>query len=343
MSERDQHIDRLIARYIAGECSEAEQQELTTWIEQNETNRKYFEGIRFVDHQVAGSHPIISVDVDRAWNNLHHRMNSSLNPVVVQPSGRKLILPVWVRIAAMLVLISGLALLVYRQTNRPAEIQMVAEAPAGQILQHIMPDSSVITLNHNSRLACASDYGKTERRVILQGEAFFSVKHDTGKPFVVESGETFIRVTGTSFNIRGEESDSLIEVIVKTGSVVFFTSANEGVTLIAGETGVYNKHSKKFSKLATGDQNHDAYATRMFVFYNTTLTEVIRQLCRVYDVNIVLANPEIGSCLITVSFEDEPIETVLSIITETLNLKFALVDQNYTIDGEGCVSRSKQL
>jgi ferric-dicitrate binding protein FerR (iron transport regulator) len=240
----------------------------------------------------------------------------------------------------MVAMVSGLALLLYQQWGKtsPDNWEMVASIPSDSITQYTLADQSTIILNRNSKLAYASDFGKADRRVKLSGEAFFKVQPDTAKPFIVETGETYIRVTGTSFNIKGEEADSLVEVYVKTGSVLFFTANNEGVSLLAGEVGVYNKIRNTFTKTVAVDPNATAYASRVFVFYNTTLNEVFRQLGKVYNVSIILEKPQIGLCTITVSFDDDEIGTILSVIAETLDLKLTVDQQTFRFDGEGCTN-----
>jgi transmembrane sensor len=338
LSEKSKHIDYLIARTIAGEASDAEKLELNQWINGNEANRKYFEGICFVDQKAVASNRLLKVDVDSAWQKVQNQMRAE-KLVDSKPKNAKVIaLPIWIRVAAIVVLVSGFALLLYQQMN-PAEpflYETVAVAPTDEIIHYLLPDSSVITLNRNSQIASASDYGKKERRVKLEGEAFFLVKHDEEKPFIVETGEARVRVTGTSFNIKNDEADSLVEVYVKTGSVLFFTASNEGINLVAGESGIFNKNRNTFTKTGSSDPNLTAYASRMFVFYNTPLNEVIRQLSRVYEVDIVLNHSQIQSCTITVSFDNDDINTVLNIIAETLGLKLRVEDNRFVFEGEGC-------
>jgi len=336
--EKSKHIDYLIARFLTGEASVSEKKELDRWLEQNEANRKYFEGIWFVDQKAVASHTLVKVDVNKAWQKVQSGMKEKSDERVLTESRQTLVLPLWIRVAAMLVLVSGLAFFLYRQINQPEvrKTGMVALLSSDSIVSHLLVDSTTVTLNKGSKIAYAANYGKKDRRVKLEGEAFFLVKHDTEKPFIVETGDAMIRVTGTSFNIKNEETDSLVEVYVKTGSVLFFTANNEGLSLVAGETGIFNKNRNTFTKTISTDPNLAAYANRMFVFYNTPLSEVIRQLSRVYGVNIVLRQPQISLCAITVSFDNDEIETVLNIIAETLGLKLLVEENRYVFEGEGC-------
>jgi transmembrane sensor len=343
LQNESKHIDHLIARYLTGEASEAEKQELNQWMEQNEPNRKYFEGISFANQQAVASHRVEKVNVDVAWQKLHQQMKSGQKITVSPQKKAANILPLWIRVAAIVILVSGLTIFLYNQRNNaPIKYNTVAALATDSILNYTLTDSSVVTLNQHSQIACASGYGKKERRVRLTGEAFFSVKHNAEKPFIVESSGTFIKVTGTSFNIKGNDPDSLVEVYVKTGNVMFFTAENEGISLVAGETGVFNKNRGTFIKTKEANPNVTAYTNRVFVFYHTTLNEVFRQLDKVYGVTIVPANTQLGLCTITVSFNDDNIETILNIIAETLNLTYKSEGQNrYTFEGQACNADEK--
>jgi transmembrane sensor len=352
--DNSKHIDYLIARSLTGEASEAELQELNRWIAESEENRKRFEHICFVDKQAVASHRMVEVDVNKAWQKLHGQMKGTKhqdnniadelfveagsNMKVVQNKRAVKSMAWWLQVAAVFVLVSGLAILLYQQIGSThfARQQQVAIVSADSIVQHVLADSSSVTLNRNSRITYAANFGKKERKLALDGEAFFSVKHNSDVPFIVENQNTNIKVTGTSFNIKGNEADSLVEVYVKTGSVLFFTANNEGVSLVAGETGIFNKNRSTFSKTVTVNANTSAYANHIFVFYNTMLSEVFRQLSKVYQVPIDLGNPLVGQCIITVSFDNDDIGTMLSIIAETLDLTLSFEGDRYVFKGDGC-------
>ncbi len=337
MSENSKHIDLLIARFISGEASDAEQLELRQWMEQSTKNRKQFDQIRFADNQAVASHRLVNVDVDKAWQKLHLKMKTGSPEKTAKKKSRTISMPILLRIAAMVVLVSGLALALYRH-NQSIQHREVLVASAGEVLHYTLADSSAITLNYNSRITYAANYGKKERRVFLAGEAFFDVQHIENIPFIVETANTFVQVTGTSFNIKEAETDSLVEVYVKSGSVLFFTANNEGVSLFAGETGIYNKINQTFVKTTQSNVNTTAYANRIFVFYNTTLNEVIEQLGRVYETPIELQNHEAGLCTITVSFNDDDLPIMLSIIAETLDLELNYENGRYLLSGIGCTA-----
>jgi ferric-dicitrate binding protein FerR (iron transport regulator) len=299
LNEESKHIDLLIARYISGEVSEAEKLELEHWMRNNEANKKYFDGIAFADKQAVSSHKIVKVNVDKAWSSVHQKMSETKQQTTQTVKIRTL--PLWARFAAAFVVITALSFFFIMQIEKNNSTNWADTfAAVDSVSSHVLTDSSKVTLNENTRLQVAKAYGKKERRLELAGEAFFEVEPNSEKPFIVETGNALIKVTGTSFNIKNFDADSLVEVYVKTGSVLFFTPENEGITLMAGETGIYNKKNGVFSKTQQSEPNTTAYANRVFVFYNTSLKELFRQISKVYGAEILFDKPEIAACTITV-------------------------------------------
>ena len=199
-----------------------------------------------------------------------------------------------------------------------------------------LADSSEVVMNKNSVVTYSSKYGKRERRVNLKGEAFFAVKHLADKPFLVEANGTLIEDIGTAFNVKAYDSTNTVEVYVESGLVRFYSSNANGITLIAGQTGVYNKLTNTFTIKGDADKNVIAYKTKQLVFLDTPLEIAIKELCLVYDTEIIVANPLLNQCKITVSFNNENIDSILEIIAETLGLTVEKTSTGYRLNGEGC-------
>lgn len=338
MNPNAEYMDLLISRFLTGQASEQEKAELARWLEASEANRKYFGDIEFVYKQATPYHPIVKVDVDKAWNNVRHQIQSQKQEPEKQTHVVAFRLPVWARIAAAAAVLLTVSFLIYRSIT-PSDHQapvLLSISATDSVLKEVLTDSTVIFVNKNSNLRLATDYGKKERRVILQGEAFFDIKPIENKPFIVESEGVFVKNLATAFNVRALAGDSIVEVYVRKGKVALFTSSHQGIEISEGQAGIFNRNTGEFKKLEQPDANTVAYVSKAFFFNNSPLFEVIRQLNRVYGANIRLASDNLKYCSISVSFEDEEIELILSIITETLGLDFEQDEQGYIITGESC-------
>ncbi len=98
-----------------------------------------------------------------------------------------------------------------------------------------LPDGSTIFLNRNSQLSYRSNFNGRGRNVNLKGEAFFEIAPDATKPFIIDAGNARVRVVGTSFNVITRNSESAVEVYVKTGKVLL--SDNSGSKELALDPG----------------------------------------------------------------------------------------------------------
>jgi ferric-dicitrate binding protein FerR (iron transport regulator) len=167
--------------------------------------------------------------------------------------------------------------------------------------------------------------------------AWAKVKHNEEKPFVVSVNDVFVKDIGTGFNVKADDATNTVTVVVETGVVDFYTTNNKGLTLKAGETGMYNGNTKAFTKQENeANPNALSYKTKLFNFKRTTLATAIAQLNNVYDSNIVLENDNLKNCLITVDFNNEDLDTIIDIITATLNLKSKKEGGKIILYGDGC-------
>ncbi|MEJ0055139.1 MAG: FecR domain-containing protein [Bacteroidota bacterium] len=99
-----------------------------------------------------------------------------------------------------------------------------------------------------------------------------------------------------------------------------YTLKNAGLNLKMGETGIYSKSLKEFTRLERADTNILAYKTGIFSFNNTDLRSVINKVNEVYGITIRLENPALASCRLTVNFNRDTVDTIVEVIAETLKL-----------------------
>lgn len=326
------HIDNLIAKYLVGEASEKEWEELSLWMESSPENKKHFEGIRFVHDKAVASHRIVKVDVDKAWQKLSSQM--------VQPAEKPTV-PIykksWFRVAASIAIVLGISALLYFLPSGKATGTHTF-ASADTITTHNIA-STEITLNRNSKVVYKLKKSGKERELQLTGEAFIEVRHSADTVLIVKAGETLIRDIGTSFNVKAYPDSQTVEVYVQEGEVAFYSAEQSGVLIKAGETGVYNRMNKEFSKKGPVDINTIAYKSKLFVFRNIRLSKAISALNSVYTKKYELANPSLSNCTITVTFDREEPAAIAEIIAETLGLQLSETDNKFILDGESCSSQ----
>ncbi len=313
-------IDRIIARHLEGDATPAEQELLQAWLCQSEGNRAYFSAL------VDAPKP----DVNKAWEKFAQHMQQE-EPVKV-----KRIL--WhysntvVRYAAIAVLLIGISVFTWiRFGNSSQAIQVIAENTQVQAQEHTLQDNSTVHLNTNSKIAYIGTYGKGKRELKLEGEAFFDVSASGNGQFLVHAEETLIKDIGTSFNVQAyPESDSVI-VFVQSGEVQFYAKDNDGILVLAGETGIYNKRTKTFIHLKSGESNVTISSTKLFVFKDKPLSEAVAIINKEYNVLIAIGDSTAAKQTISVTFDNESIEEIVEVIGETMHLNVAQKDSTYLL------------
>ncbi|MBY0432852.1 MAG: FecR domain-containing protein [Cyclobacteriaceae bacterium] len=324
-------IDDLIGKVLSGESTPDERARLDAWLAVSDENRKYFDQVKLVFEKAASAQVQMKFDTDAAWEKVKSRLRT-------QPVGKSVRLGFewWpaLRIAAGVIMVLTSAVLMYRWYNQP--VQTFAFSSSAITAQDTLPDGSTAFLNKNSSLQYEFNPRKKTRSVKLKGEGFFDVKHNDDQPFVIETEEVLVRDIGTTFNVKAWPGNDTVEVVVKTGVVQFYTLQNAGINLKAGETGIYSKRLREFSKLTKADTNTLAYKTGILSFNNTDLKSVIEKINEVYDAYIRLENPALHACRLTVTFRDDTVDTMVEIIAETFGLTITRKENEILLSGTGC-------
>lgn len=334
MEEIFDHMDDLIGKVLSGEATASEKLEVELWRKESAENEKYFIQLQTVFAKAVLVRQHLTFDEKAAWKNVQSKINPS-KQIFLHPTR----IPYQIaRIAAGIILGCMVGFYAYQWfTTAPAQLAIKAD---NKILNDTLPDGSVTIINKKSELAYAFDKKNNTRTVKLKGEAFFDVRHEETKPFVIETEDVIIKDIGTTFNVKAYPNSDTVEVYVESGEVQFYTLKNPGIHLKAGEVGIYNKSIKEFSRIAKLDTNALAYKTKIFSFNNTELQSAVDILNAVYDSKIILANKGIGKCRLTVNFNNDKMEDIADIIAETLGLTASKKEKEWVLDGIGCEPNS---
>jgi transmembrane sensor len=329
LENTNNHIDELIGKYLAGEASTGERAEVELWAKQHPANTKYLEHCKIIFEKTPNVKTLHRFDEDAAWNKVRAKLTKEAK--VVSLDKKKSFAGFYFRVAASVIIILGIGFFILREFNKPHEVEMIAETTS---VNDVLPDGSNVFLNKKTKLSYVFDKKRKSHIVKLKGEAYFKIKHEQKKNLIVEADGVFIHDIGTAFNVKAYPETNTIEVVVEEGEVEFYTSDNVGLRLGASAKGIYNKTTKQFS-LAKPESNVLAYKTKVFSFDGTSLGDVVNELNEVYDKKIVLPD-HLKNCRLTVYFNNEDIEEIVSVIAETLNLSVKQTDKEILLEGTAC-------
>jgi transmembrane sensor len=329
--------DDLIIRHLTGETSAEEEKQMHAWLAQLPENEKHYLEVKKIlelgsRHYAQSSKERPDINIDEEWSRFVSAISEKKVPVraIVPENSSRL----WLRIAAALLLLVVSGFIINYFVFNNTEIQFQS---GNSTLPVVLSDGSKIILNKNSRLSYASNFGEKDRRVTLKGEAFFDVERNTLKPFVIAVNQAEVEVLGTSFNVQGYDDRKEIEVIVQTGVVRFSVQQeNRDVELMAGQKGVYSKAARKLISGVNEDLNFLSWNTRKIVFVENDLRSVVETLNETYQVNIILPATIPATCVVTVTFDHQTLESVLNVLKTTLNLTYKINGSQIEIVAAGC-------
>jgi transmembrane sensor len=322
MNGATEHIEDLIGRYIVGEATETQIRELDDWCELSPDNQKYLDDARLI-FEKATLPSDARFDTDQAWGKVLTQLDRDRGKT-------RFIFPIW-SIAASIILVFGLSLLFFKPWLQKEEFQFVSQ---NEVQTHLMPDRTEIALNRQSEVSVTYNERRKTGTIRLEGEALISIPADKKVNWKVDASGLLIEDIGTVFQVNANPENTVFDVSVIEGVVRLYTEEVDGITLSAGEKGTYDRSSMSFAKVKP-DPNAASFKTRNFDFQEESLGLIVGKLEEVYGKEISLEGP-IGDCKLTVAFDDESLETILSIISETLGLEVQTSEEKITIKGNGC-------
>ena len=158
--------------------------------------------------------------------------------------------------------------------------------PRGGQYQVTLADGTKVWLNAESSIRFPTAFMGKNREVELTGEAYFEVKADKDKPFLVKAGQTETRVLGTSFNIMAYSDEGAVKTTLLDGAVSMALGLQSAL-LRPGEQGQYDDNKGSMMTRPVNTRAVVAWKDGYYFFDRTPVKSVMRQIARWYDVTIV--------------------------------------------------------
>jgi transmembrane sensor len=316
-------IDALIAKYLSGEANPEEAMLLDDWKLARVENVNYFESYERIYY---GQSLELNIDKNASWQ---HFKNEIIDEKSVTPlyTNRKYWL--W---AAMIIGVFGFSYLLIELNNDSTSFKSKDKS---EIVY--LADSSEIKIYPNASITIKKEYNQEKRLVVLNGSAHFSVIHDQSKPFLVQVSDLIIEDIGTRFEVLSSLKKDTITIAVTEGEVLVYNNKNVKQSITAGEKAQYIMPGNTLHFFAKPPIQNRADQTHSFDFNNTELKFVLEQIMQVYSVVVNVENSKVLNCKLTASFQNESLDNILMVVTETLGLRYKKLESNiFMIQGNTC-------
>ena len=331
------------ARFFSGNISEEERVEIQHWIDARIDHQEYAAEIHELWNNLATRNPATQKrDVNASWEGVLERARvEATQPRKGRerpPVRRKKRNPVFrTGIIISTILIPFVLFVLVMEGGQQDKGVITYASEKGERLSIQLNDGSMAYLGVESKLTVPEMFTEGNREIELEGEAYFEVKSDASRPFIVHAGEATVQVLGTEFNVRSYASEERVTLLVAEGRVSFSTrgmSNEEGFLVTAGQRGIYSEEDDMFVE----DYQHidDALGWRdgKLIFNDQSLEEITRELERWYATEFSFQDEQLSQIRITATFDlkgNEPLGNVLDVIRNTANVKCIRGDETVVI------------
>ncbi len=270
----------ILAKYLTGQISAEELSVIQVWAKGSDQNKRIWKAVQMLRIKENFDHFSSPDQVEKALLAIEEKMKVKKTIPLFRRT--------WQYAASFLLLISGT--LAYLLWNGPTEEYLTYVVDKTQVSKRIMlSDSTEVWLRGGTRLQIPTTFSKAERNAVLEGEAYFIVKRDSLSPFMVKAGDSYIKVLGTTFNLKYDTKIRVVEATLISGHVIMQNEAEETlVDMSPGDKVTWNTDQKSI-ELETVDLNlQGLWRYEQFKLEDKTLREICQYIGEVYGVVVHL-------------------------------------------------------
>ena len=351
--EQKRDIELNISDYLNGLLTSEQEKEFMEWVHSSKENTDLF--AEYCARWELSMIPLSDKKfrVEDNWRKLVVR---------IEPRIRyKRFLREYGKIAAVFVVAFLLGVAVMKITPPKSIMQVQAswiinETPLGSKSSIILPDGSEVWMNAGSKIRYANTFNLNDRKLFLEGEAYFHVKTNSQKPFEVNASGITIQATGTEFNVRAYGDENFVETTLVEGKVsvngmhstrkeTVYMKPGQNLTLFIAEDSapVQSLKNETADEQSGNKPNKPVIDKRLdsnvetavytswkddeWIIQKEKFSSLAVKLERRYDVEIAISDQKIMDFAYTGKLKDETLEQVMKVIGQTSPI-------NYNINGK---------
>lgn len=213
--------------------------------------------------------------------------------------------------------------------------KLCLDVPRGNEFKIVLEDSTEVWLNSESTLRYPETFGPKERRVEVSGEAYFAVRHDAERPFIVDTREQSIKVYGTTFNVRAYDDDPIVYTTLESGTISITKRGSHSgeVILRPGHQALFSRDIEKLHLRMVDPKVITGWRHGRFVFEEQMLSGIMRDLSRWYNFEYEFAHPSLENIVFMGSIPRyADFVTAIAVIEESGGLRFKTEGRKVIID-----------
>lgn len=318
-------MDEQIIKYFQGELNATERLQFLRQVEADDELKRQFIEYKNMHALLHFSDQVNDKEENRQGYILFNKIirTKKIRRIISHATG-------YAAAAALLILSTYWVASSHSDIQQPvASIENTLYVPAGQRVRLTLQDGTEVWLNSQTKLTYPALFSGKERRVTVEGEAFFDVAKNPEKPFIVSSQGVEMKVLGTKFNVYSYPGKETIQTsLLEGGLKVYFPDAeSKGVTLKPEEQVTIKGNQMKIGSLPHAD--YFLWRDGIYSFINEPLIDILKKLELYYDVKIIVKDQSIYSWEYTGKFRQrDGIDEILHMIQRIHKFKISRDDEN---------------
>ena len=313
--------EEVLVAFLKGELDAAQAAAVEAWYDRSAANRRMLGQVYYILYVSDRINDAAGIDVERSLRQFKRRMHA----------GRRISLRrSAVRIAAAAViaavLLAGGLTTVLLSKRLAQPVTVVTQL--GERSQVVLPDGTKVWLNSSRSVEYVAPFFSRQRRVKMEGEAYFEVEHDRRAPFVVSTNGLDIEVLGTRFNIRNDDNEHRVTTVLLEGAVKAYASGREqaSVHLHPAQQLVFDTrtHAMRLTDCPSAERSINWIDGR-FCFEHDTFGEIVAELKRYYNVDIRFMDNRLRDMRFSGNFRvEDGIYHIMSVLQLTYKFNYRI-------------------
>ncbi|MBD8489157.1 FecR domain-containing protein [Echinicola sp. CAU 1574] len=230
--------------------------------------------------------------------------------------------------ASVLILIAFSVFWRFGPEKEGPQKETIYQTNTGETKSVMLADGTLVWLNAGSKLVVSNDFGQEDRKVTLEGEAWFDVKKNTMKSFVVKTGNIKVKVYGTQFNINAYEWAPTISTSLEEGSISYSDGLSAELFIKPGEQVIYHKVEKSTTLKRFNTMDHIAWKSNKLVLKDVPLSLAVRKIENFYGIQLNADSKLADGDLITMTIENDSPQEIVDLLNTITTNQFTM--KNYS-------------
>ncbi|WP_163712642.1 FecR family protein [Mangrovibacterium lignilyticum] len=198
--------------------------------------------------------------------------------------------------------------------------------PYGERSEIVLYDGTRVWLNSGTRFTFPTSFSTHERRILLDGEAFFDVvRKDNEQPFVVSTPAMDIKVLGTRFNVNAYSEDHKVTTTLEEGKILAINNAtHEDADLLPGNQLSLDISSGETTQRKVVTELYTSWKENLLRFQDASFEQVVKKMERWYDVDITIEKNLNVTKLYTMTIKTESLREMLNLLSYTTPMNYEI-------------------